>query len=254
MSGKLALILSITCAIIVVGCGGSSSTNNGTGSGNTLGLAQGAWSGTTTTGVSYESIILPNDKFYSVYGTMTGSSFLISGMMTGQGGSRDTSYSASLTDFFSTGTVLPASLTASYVAGSSMNGTVSESDYQIVFSGRPVPSSTFPYDTPATVASIQGVWNGALLDGSAATVTINSDGTFTGSNSGCTFAGSAVPDTSGKNFFNVTITFGGSPCVLPNQQATGIGVEYLLADRKTHQLMVAASVGTSAGTAFVATR
>jgi hypothetical protein len=254
MFGKLALMLSLTCVISAIGCGGSSSPSKDPGSGNTLGLAQGAWSGTTAAGVSYETIILPNDKYYSIYGTMTGSSFLVSGMMTGQGGSRDTSYAASLTDFSSNGTVLPASLSASYVAGASMNGTISESDYQIVFSGRPLPSSTFPYDTPATVASIQGVWTGNLLDGSAATANIKSDGTFTGSDAGCTFSGSAVPDTSGKNFFNVTMTFGASPCVLANQTVSGIGVQYLLADRVTHQLLVALSSGTTAGTVFVATR
>ena len=63
-----------------------------------------------------------------------------------------------------------------------------------------------------------------------------------------------MPDASKKNFYDVSLTFGGSPCAFPNQTANGVGVEYLLSDGVTNQLLVAVAVGNSSGTVFAAER
>ena len=85
-------------------------------------------------------------------------------------------------------------------------------------------------------------------------VTINSNGTVSSSNSGCSFTGTVSADSSGKDFYDVSITFGASPCALPNQTATGVGVYYLLSDNVTHQLLAGVTVGNSNGTVFFAQR
>ena len=85
-------------------------------------------------------------------------------------------------------------------------------------------------------------------------MTVSSDGSIAGSSSGCSFTGTVAPDGSKLNFFNVSLTFGGSPRAFPNQTATGVGIEYLLSDGMTHQLLVAVTAGSSAGTVFAATR
>ncbi len=250
---------SIFCVVslMLVGCGGnygSSSNGGGGGGGNYTGQAQGVYSGTSSAGNSFYTIVLPNDKFYGIYGTLTSSGLLIAGLITGQGTSGSTTYTASVTDFLYTGSVTSGSLSGSYVPGSSVNGTLTENASTATFTGTSLAASTFNYSTPASLSAISGTWTGKLLDGMTTTVTISSSGTVTGSSSGCSFSGTVAADSSNKNFFDVSLTFAGSPCAFPNQTATGVGVEYLLSDGVTHQLLAAVTSGTTFGTVFAAER
>jgi len=243
--------------LMLLGCGGSSSSisgGGGGGGGNSAGQAQGIYSGTSSNGYSFYTIVLPNDKFYGIYGNISGNVFLLFGMISGQGTSSSGTYTASVTDFFYTGAINSGSITASYVAGSSLSGTLTENGTNITFTGTSLPASSFNYNTPASLSAISGTWTGTLLDGMTTTATISSNGTVSGSSSGCSFSGTVAADSSNKDFFDVSLTFGGSPCALPNQTASGIGVEYLLSDGVTHQLLAAVTVGTSAGTVFAAAR
>jgi hypothetical protein len=196
--------------------------------------------------------VLPNDKFYALYGAINGTVFVVKGMITGQGASNNGTYTASVTDFNSIGATSSGSVTASYVAGSSLNGTVNENGTMLTFTGTSLPTFFFNFNTPASLSAITGMWTGTLLDGTAATITINADGTFSGSNSGCLLSGTITPDAS-KNFFNVTLTFGGNPCLLPNQTESGIAIDSLLPNGVTRQLLAGVSTGTS-GTVFAAQR
>lgn len=257
---KAVPVFCLVC-LMLVGCGGgggnSSDTNtsgNTTGSQSTAGAAQGVYSGTSSNGYSFSTIVLPNDKFYGIYGTMSGNTLLLYGMVTGQGTSSSSSYTANVSDFFYTGAINTGSLSASYVAGSRINGTLTEGNSQ-TFSGTALPASSFNYNTAASVSAVTGAWSGTLLDGSATSVTINSNGSFAGSSSGCPLSGTVTADSSGKNFFDVSVTFGNSnSCQFPNQTATGIAVEYLLSNGITHQLLAGVTVGTSLGTVFAAER
>ena len=248
------------CTILVVllaGCGSSytgGSNNGGSGGTSYAGQAQGVYSGTSSNGYTFESIVLPNDKFYALYGMVTGTSFFVDGIMTGQGASGNGTYTASISDFFNTGTIHSGSLTATDVPGSSINGSITENGTAITFTGTALASSSFNYGTAASVSAISGIWNGNLLDGMSTTVTINPNGTVSGSSAGCSFTGMVTADSSNKNFFDVSLTFGASPCAFPNQTATGIAVYYLLSDGVTHQLLAAVSLGTSIGTVFFAQR
>jgi hypothetical protein len=244
--------------LMLAGCGGSSGIFGGStisGGGSTTGDAQGVYLGASSNGYAFESIVLPNDKFYGIYGTTSANGLNIVGMITGQGTSGSGTFTAaSVTDFFYSGLINTGSLTASYVAGSSVSGTITENGNPILFTGTVLPSSSFNYNSPASLSAISGTWTGKLLDTTSATVTINSNGTVSGFGSGCSFSGTVAADSSNKNFFDVSLTFGGSPCALPNQTATGIGIKYLLSNGITNQLVAAVTVGASAGTVFAATR
>ena len=238
--------------LILVGCGGNNSSSSG--NQRTPGQAQGVYEGTTSSGYNFDAIVLPNDKFFAIYGANT----TVDGMMTGQGTSGASTYTANVTDFYYTGQTCTGSVSASYVAGSSLNGTLTENCVATqTFSGTSLPASSFNYNTPASLSAISGTWTGVLLDGASATVTIGSNGNFSGSDSGCTFSGTITPDSSNKNFFDMSLTFGGPPCLDPNQTASGIAVDYLLSDGVTRQLLAAVtgtSSGTSWGTVFAANR
>ncbi|MGA9566102.1 MAG: hypothetical protein WBS19_11310, partial [Candidatus Korobacteraceae bacterium] len=250
--GILAGVFSLT---LLAACGGGSSSANSNPTNPTTPTpapsAQGVYSGMTSTGLTFETIILPNDKFYAVYGPGNGNTFYGTGIVTGQGASNNGTYTANVTDYYYTGIVNTGSISASYVAGSSISGTLSEGGVSETFSGTGIPSSEFNYNTPAVLSNITGNWTGTLQDGTTAEVTINPSGTFAGSDSGCSFSGSISPDSSNKNFFDVQLTFGGTPCLLTNQGASGVAVDYLLSDGVTRQLL-AGVTGGNFGTVFVA--
>jgi len=212
--------------------------------------AQGVYSGSTSVGLTFETIVLPNDRFYAIYGPGSGNTFHGAGIVMGQGTSDNGQYTASITDYYNTGLIAPGSVSASYVAGLSISGTLTETGLSETFNGTAIPAWEFYYNTPAVLSVIAGSWTGTLQDGTTAYVTINPNGSFSGSDSGCSFAGTMPPDTS-KNFFNVQMTFGDTPCLFPNQMATGVAVDYLLSDGITRQLLAGLTSGNF-GTIFVA--
>lgn len=249
---KKFLVLSLL--VVLFGCGGGNSNSSSNSSPSTPGQAQGVYSGSASNGDAFQTIILPNDNYYALYGTTSSNVFSISGMLTGQGTSANGNYTATVTDFNNSGAIYTGSVSATYVVGASINGTVTETgNPAVTFSGTVMQSSQFNYNTSATLSDITGTWNGTLLDGNTASVTINSNGSFTGTDStGCSYSGTISTDSSGKNFFDVSLTDGPSPCLLPNQTFSGIAVDYLLSDGVTRQLLAGVASGTSYGTVFVA--
>ena len=153
-------VLALALALMTTGCGKTSSS---TPPASTAGQAQGVFSGTTSTGLSFQSIILPNDTFYAIYGTTIGNVLYVSGMMTGQGASNNGTYAATVIDFYSSGSTFTGSLAATYVAGVSVSGTVSESgNSNVTFNGAVGSISSFNYGTPALLSGISGTWSCAL--------------------------------------------------------------------------------------------
>lgn len=235
----------------VSGSGGSGGTTTGP---VTQGSPQGVYMGTTSTGETFETIVLPNSTFYALYGTTSGNVFSVDGMITGKGTYNNGTYTATVTDFYYTGVVYTGTVNATYVVGSSLSGTVSEvGNASVTFSGTPIPSSQFNFGTPALLSNITGAWSGYLFGNISAQVTIAANGTFTGTSQGCAFSGTVTPDSSGSNFFDFTLQYGGSPCLLPNQTQTGVAVDYLLSDGVTRQLLAGVS-STSSGNVFIANR
>lgn len=261
------ILLLCGVSLMLISCGASYNSNvsagggtgsAGVGSGVNSTGDEGIYSGIASSGYTFWTIILPNNRLYGIYGTVHGNQLLLSGMITGQGTTNSSDYSASVTDFFYTGSVKSGTFSASDFTGASLDGTLAEDGIVTTFTGTSLLGSVWDYGTtfqiPASVSSISGIWTGTLLDGITTTVTISSTGSVTGSSSGCSFTGTVVPDSSKENFYDVSLTFGGSPCAFPNQTANGIGVEYLLSDNVTNQFLVAVTVGNSSGTVFAAER
>lgn len=91
--------------------------------------AQGVYSGRTSAGITFETIVLPNDKLYAIYGPGSGNTFYGTGIVTGQGTSNNGQYTANITDYYYTGLVTGGTVSASYVAGSSINGILMASQH-----------------------------------------------------------------------------------------------------------------------------
>ena len=244
-------------ALSLIGCSNGNGAKT-SGSGNTPGQAQGVYAGTTSMGLTFNGIVLPNDTFYAIYGNMSGNIFNVCGMATGQGTSNNGKYTATENDFtYCSGSsnVYSGTVSATYTAGSTLNGSMTENNNSVTFTGTAPTGSLYNYNAAALLSTISGSWGGSLTDGESASVSIDSLGNATGiSSNGCSFTGTITPDGSTKNFFDVSLTFGGSPCVVPNQKAAGIAVNYLLSDGVTNQFLAGVSSGSSLGIVFAAER
>jgi hypothetical protein len=241
--------------IFAGGCGAYNPNGNGSGGGSASspGAAQGFYSCTLQSGQAMQALILSDDTFWGMFGTLATSSFTATGMATGKGASGTTTYTGAFTQFLSTGVSFTTAITATDVPGLSMSGTVTLNGAQTGFGGSALPSSAYTYSTPASIASIAGTWSGTLLDGSAVTLVISTSGNVTTTSTGCQVSGTVTANAT-NNFFTTNLRFGGNPCVasLANQNATGVALVYLLQDGTTTQLLMPATVGTTVGTLFTA--
>ena len=129
------MIVGVWSLALLVACGGSSNgASNSASNSNPVApvtpppalTAQGVYSGRTSAGITFETIVLPNDKLYAIYGPGSGNTFYGAGIVTGQGTSNNGQYTANITDYYYTGLVSAGTVSASYVAGSSINGTLTE--------------------------------------------------------------------------------------------------------------------------------
>lgn len=205
---------------------------------------EGAYSGTLTGGPSpdFQLLMLENNEFWSLYGTSTPAAFTVNGFTQGSGTATSSTYSSSNVKDFGFSPAVAATLSATYNApAGTVNGTFN-AGILIGFSGNRIPAASYDYDTPAVVAPVAGAWSLGMLAGQTMAVTIQPNGSLTGSTAplACNFTGSLVPRPSGKNVFNVVITFGVGPCVLASQNVTGIAISYPLTGGG-RQLMVAAT-------------
>ena len=183
----------------------------------------------STTGVG--RILILNDGSYWMWiGTNAGSgaSDIFSAVAQSSSGSwTSTAYtSTSGVDLFSSPQITNVGIVATYVAGTSFTGTLTEGALSVPMTFT-VPSGIgyIFADTPS-LSKFSGTY--ALTDG---TLSVSSTGSLTGQlTSGCTFTGTATPRTTGENAYNLAITFGPAPCQTASTQTTGIA---LLATTKT---------------------
>ena len=67
-------------------------------------------------------------------------------------------------------------------------------------------------------------------------------------------SGSLTPRTSGKNVFNLAVTFGPAPCYLPNKNANGIAITYALTNGKSQFVAAVIDDTRTYGAAIVGSR
>lgn len=247
-----ALIASFTLTSMLVACGG------GGDSGSSGATAEGVYGGTLTgsTSSAFQLLVLENGEFWAMYGTRTSTFFGVAGFIQGSGTSNNGSFTSSNTKDFGFAPARSGSTSATYDAtAKTISGTVTSAGGSVGFSGGPIPGSLYNYNTAATLNTIAGSWSTTTLTGESVSLTIASNGSFTASSgTGCVFSGTVVPRASGKNVFNVALTFGAAPCALAGQAATGIAVAYPLANGQTQLLVAVVDGARTVGTAAFGTR
>lgn len=255
---KTALVLASILAIH--GCGGGGSDSDGSDaelpkSGPT---AEGVYGGTLTGGAadSFQLVVLENDEYWALYGDTLPSVFLVSGFIQGTGKSNNGSFTSSNPKDFGVIPAVSGTLTATYDAtAKTISGEVKNSLGAVGFQGGPIPNSLYDYKSPADLSKITGIWMMTDLSGEGLTLDIAANGAFTGTTTtGCSMSGSFVPRPSGKNVFNVSLTFGSAPCGLPGQTATGIGIEYPLTSGRTQLIAAVKDSARDLGTAAFGSR
>ena len=216
---------------------------------------QGVFDGTGSNGNTYNLIVLEDGSFWNLYGISSSSGLAVYGIANGTVSASNGTFTESFTDFYYPGNAPVSGYGSGTYTGTTISGSNTESGQTATFNFTTPATSTYNYNTAATISSISGSWSGFLLDGESGTVNIQTSGNFTStSSSGCSASGTLTPRPSGKNVFNVSLTFGAYPCLLPFQSISGIAVTYPLGNG-TSQLIVGMDTPTkSAATAFFAIR
>jgi hypothetical protein len=246
-------VMAAACALPVVlaGCGGGGGGGSAAVSAPApvVGAAQGLYIGSTSDGREIDTIVLENDQFYTMYGHTVGSAFQVSGFVQGDGASNNGSFTSSnAVDSTSLNTRAAATINATYAAGVNLNGTIAESGGNVSFTSAPIAATLINYNAPAKLADIAGHWNVTSLRGFASTLDIAAGGAYTGTSSGCSMSGTFTPRASGKNVFDMTMSFGPAPCVMPGVTIKGMAIDYVITSGQ-RQLIVAGIDTARTGTA-----
>ena len=232
---------------LISGCGGG-------GSDTPVSSAEGVWTGTTSNGYKSNVIILENNEFWSVFGSEVSSVLYVRGFDYGTISISGSSVAGPIREFYPNGSSATGTISATLVQGVSLNGSGTSSQGTSTFNLTPIPASSFVYNKSADIAEISGTWSGTFANGAAGSVVINSAGAVSGISQGCTYTGSVAPRTAGKNIFAVNVTFGASPCLLPGQSVSGIGIVYATNTGKKQLVVGALDSSKSLGTLFLAQR
>jgi hypothetical protein len=232
----------LSAAMLLVGCGGG-----GGDSPSNAGSPEGLYEGTISNGLEHNTVVLDDNRYYAIYGDETESGFVVAGLIQGSGVPNNGSFtSTDLRDYYFDGSVFTGTLSASYREGRSFNGSITEGGSTVTFTGTPPNDSEYNYDTTANLSNITGAWNLFTVQGETITLNIQTSGAFAASSSGgCDFDGTIAPRASGKNMFDVELTFGAAPCAFPDQSANGIAIESLVDGLR--QLVIAGTTADRSG-------
>jgi hypothetical protein len=224
---RILTIIGAAVALTACGGGGDDAPSQPAASAS----AEGFWTGTATTGTDVSLAVLENGETWGVYS----SGGLILGALYGQTTSSGTTLNGAGSDFnIPSGTVASASYTGTYTKKSRISVRTSGG---VSFTG----TYDSDYDVTPSLANLVGSFRGSAVSGNASapniSVSFSPTGAFTVPASfGCSASGIVSPRQSGKNIFNVNITFSGSTCDLGNGGTTS-GIAYY--DTTTRQILVA---------------
>lgn len=235
----------------LAGCGGggsSSETPNAS--------IEGIWSGTSSSGYTLNVLSLENGSTYSLFGTVASSVFTVVGFDQGTITVSGNSLSGSVQEYVPNVATATGGISGTVSGGNSISGSTVYGATTTTFNLTPIANSAYAYSNAPQLTNIAGSWSGTMLNGDSATVNIATpSGAISGSTNGCSFTGTATPRASGKNVFNVNLTFGAAPCALAGQAVTGVAVDYLITGTALRQLIVVVQDTSRAnGTVFLASR
>lgn len=242
----LAIALS---ALTLAACGGGGGGSTPAAAPPPATSAEGVYGGTLsgTSNSAFQMLVLENGDFWTLYGSSTASAFGVTGFVQGSATTNaiNSTITAANAKDFGFSPAIAGTVSATYSAtAKTINGTFTSTAGNATFNGGPIAGSLYNYSTPASLATVAGVWSTTALTGESISLNIAANGSFTaGGTSGCSFSGTVTPRSSGKNVFNVALTFGAAPCALSGQAASGIALTYPLTNGKT-QLLISVIDGT----------
>jgi len=192
------------------------------------GTAEGAYGGGLIGGAepAFRMLVLENGEIWALPGFMSSGNLVFTGFLQGSGlYSGTTLNSTNLRDFRFVPAVAATTSASFNAQAGTISGTVVSSQGTVTFSGGPITDIPFDYNQPATMDKIRGVWSLTSNTNDRIALTVMDSGDFTATSIlGCRFAGRVVPRSSGKNVYNVSLTFGSAPCLIPGQSMTGIAL------------------------------
>jgi len=238
-------LTALAAVLVLSACGGGGGDDA-----TTSASVEGFWNGTTSTGTAVSLAVLENGETWGLYA----SSGYLAGALNGNTTTSGSGVSISGTEFnFLTQT----SNSGSYSGNVTAKETISISAPDgTKFTGTYDPS----YDQPATLASVAGTYAGYAVTAEVAaqpsTVVIDVNGNVSSSyvsgTLSCATTGTATPRASGKNVFNIQLTFTGNYCALGSGTVVNGVATY---DSVSRQLIAISLNGSkSDGLVFVGSR
>lgn len=210
--------LLLLSSLLLVACGGGGGGGGGSTTSTTATDAQGLYVGSSSYGFSLNTIILETGEFYSIFS----SGGLAYGIDFGTATGSNNAFSGTLTEFYiPTNATIAGSISGTVAPKNSITGSTT---YANGTSGTFAATYNSAYDTPATATAISGTYTGIYYTGAPVTMVVSSSGAVTGTSTNCTFTGTAVPRPTGKNVYNISLTFVGAQCAPGAGAASGIGV------------------------------
>lgn len=265
MTKNYAALAGLTTSMLLAACGGGGGDSGDTTPVSTAPVtspaptpvttsAEGVYQGTATNGLTQFSLVLETGDLYVLYGKTVNSVFGVSGFLRGSGKSSSGAFTASDVREYAPGnTGITYALNGTYVAGSSLNGTLTGGATSTTFTGAALTNTNYSYTTPAKLADVAGAWTLYDLAGAKVSLSVAADGKFTGTSGSCAVTGTLAPRASGKNVFDFTLVFGAAPCALPGQSASGAALYFTIGAQ--HQLIAAGTDASRAnGTAIIGVR
>jgi hypothetical protein len=232
----------LATALVLGGCGG------GGGGGTTAPAStsvEGFWSGTTAGGTQVNLAILENGETWGLYG----SSNTVTGALYGNTTTSGNSLSGSGSAFnFVSRTSGAGTYTGAFVQKATISFSASDGT---AFSGTYDTS----YDQAPSLANVAGTYTGwAVTGGTAAqsaTVVMDVNGNISSSyvsgNLTCVTSGKATPQASGKNVYNLQVTFTGNYCALGN----GTVVNGVASYSSTNRQLIAIGLNSAKSDGFI---
>jgi len=189
-------------------------------SGGVATSAQGIWQGTTNTNQTVAGVVLADGTSYFIYSQAGNSTSIVGAVLGNATFNHGTLSAPNAVDFVIGGAAYNATVSATYVQGSTINATIAAAGT----TGTVTLYYDSVYDQPASLAATAGTYTatvGSLAGVQTATLTVAANGAITGGGGGCTFSGAATPHGS-VNVFDVQVTFNGGACLFGTSTIYGV--------------------------------
>lgn len=223
LTGYTAVTAAVAATVLLSACGGGGSDDGQADTGTpppAATSAEGFWVGKSSTGFDVNLAVLENGDTWGVYarsgvlyGALRGTTTSANGTLSGTGAEVD----------LSTGAIGTGAYTGTYAPKSSLQVRLASNT---TFIG----NYASVYDQPASLSAVAGTYTGSGVATGApvqsAVLNVSASGVVSSPPSlDCSAAGTVKPSASGKNIFDLQITFNGTNCALGNGASVS-GVVY----------------------------